>query len=110
MKQYLFLLIAIICEVAWATALKSTEQFTKLIPTVITVVTYIGALVFLSLAVKTLPVGIAYAIWAGVGMVFIAILGVVIYKQHLDWPAIIGLTMILAGVIIINVFSKSVQH
>lgn len=110
MKQYLFLFIAIICEIVWATALKSTDQFTKLIPSLITAITYIGALIFLSLAVKTMPTGIAYAIWAGVGMVFIAILGVVFYKQHLDLPAIIGLILILAGVIIINVFSKSVPH
>lgn len=110
MKQYLFLLLAIICEVVWATMLKSTEQFTRLVPTVITVVTYMGGLFFLSLAVRTLPVGIAYAIWAGVGMVFIALLGVVFYKQHLDLPAVIGLTFILVGVVIINVFSKSIAH
>ncbi len=110
MKQYIFLLLAIICEVAWASLLKSTEQFTKLIPSIFTILTYIGALVFLSLAVRTMTVGIAYAIWAGLGMIFIAILGVVIYKQNLDFPAIIGLILILLGVIIINVFSKTVSH
>lgn len=110
MKQYLFLLVAIVCEVAWATLLKQSEHFTRLIPTVLTVITYIGALFFLSLAVRTMPIGIAYAIWAGVGMVFIAVFGVIFFKQTLDWPAIIGLTLILAGVLVINLFSKSVSH
>lgn len=110
MKQYLFLVLAIIFEVAWAILLKYTENFTRLWPTVATITTYLAALYFLNLTVRTMPVGIAYAIWAGTGMVLIALLGVVVLKQHLDLPAIIGLLLIVAGVLVLNLGSKSVTH
>lgn len=109
-KQYLFLILAIIFEVAWAILLKYTEGFTRLWPTVATITTYLAALYFLNLTVRTMPVGIAYAIWAGTGMVLIALLGVVVLKQHLDLPAIIGLLLIVAGVLVLNLGSKSVTH
>lgn len=109
-KQYLFLVLAIIFEVAWAILLKYTENFTRLWPTVATITTYLAALYFLNLTVRTMPVGIAYAIWAGTGMVLIALLGVVVLKQHLDLPAIIGLMLIIAGVLVLNLGSKSVTH
>lgn len=109
-KQYLFLVLAIIFEVAWAILLKYTENFTRLWPTVATITTYLAALYFLNLTVRTMPVGIAYAIWAGTGMVLIALLGVVVLKQHLDLPAIIGLSLIVAGVLVLNLGSKSVTH
>lgn len=109
-KQYLFLVLAIIFEVAWAILLKYTEGFTRLWPTVATITTYLAALYFLNLTVRTMPVGIAYAIWAGTGMVLIALLGVVVLKQHLDLPAIIGLLLIVAGVLVLNLGSKSVTH
>lgn len=109
-KQYLFLVLAIIFEVAWAILLKYTEGFTRLWPTVATITTYLAALYFLNLTVRAMPVGIAYAIWAGTGMVLIALLGVVILKQHLDLPAIIGLLLIVAGVLVLNLGSKSVTH
>lgn len=109
-KQYLFLVLAIIFEVAWAILLKYTENFTRLWPTVATITTYLAALYFLNLTVRTMPVGIAYAIWAGTGMVLIALLGVVVLKQHLDLPAIIGLLLIVAGVLVLNLGSKSVTH
>lgn len=109
-KQYLFLVLAIIFEVAWAILLKYTEGFTRLWPTVGTITTYLAALYFLNLTVRTMPVGIAYAIWAGTGMVLIALLGVVVLKQHLDIPAIIGLILIIAGVLVLNLGSKSITH
>lgn len=110
MRQYLFLALAIMFEVAWAILLKYTENFTRLWPTVATLVTYLAALYFLNLTVRTMSVGIAYAVWAGTGMVLIALLGVVVLKQQLDLPAIIGLTLIVAGVLVLNLGSKSVTH
>lgn len=110
MRQYLFLALAIVFEVAWAILLKYTENFTRLWPSLATLVTYLAALYFLTLTVRTMPVGIAYAVWAGIGMVLIALLGVVVLKQHLDLPAIIGLALIVAGVLIINLGSKTITH
>lgn len=110
MKQYIFLILAIAFEVAWAILLKYTENFTRLWPTVATITTYLAALYFLNLTVRTMPVGIAYTIWAGTGMVLIALLGVVVLKQHLDLPAIIGLMLIIAGVLVLNLGSKSITH
>ncbi len=110
MRQYLFLALAIVFEVAWAILLKYTENFTRLWPSLATLVTYLAALYFLTLTVRTMPVGIAYAVWAGTGMVLIALLGVVVLKQHLDLPAIIGLALIVAGVLIINLGSKTITH
>ncbi len=108
--QYLYLLIAIISEVAATSALKASEQFTKPVPSLIVIIGYASAFYFLSLTLKTIPVGIAYAIWSGIGTILIAVIGVLLYKQQLDSPAIIGLALIIVGVIIINLFSKSVQH
>jgi len=110
MRQYLFLALALVFEVAWAILLKYTENFTRLWPSLATLVTYLAALYFLTLTVRTMPVGIAYAVWAGTGMVLIALLGVVVLKQHLDLPAIIGLALIVAGVLIINLGSKTITH
>ena len=110
MKPYLSLILAILFEVAWAVLLKYTENFTRLWPSVATIVTYLAALYFLNITVRTMPVGIAYAIWAGCGMVLIALLGVVLLKQNLDLAAIIGLTLIIAGVLVLNLGSKSAIH
>lgn len=110
MKSYLILLLAIIFETLATSFLKQSEQFTKLVPSLLTIVGYAASFYCLSIVLKTIPVGIAYAIWSGVGIILIAIIGLVVFKQHLDLPAIIGLGMIIAGVVIINVFSKSVSH
>lgn len=110
MKHYLFLLMAIIFEIVATSSLKMSEQFTKLIPSIITVVFYIAAFYCLSLTLKTLPVGIAYALWSAIGIVFITIIGVFAFKQIPDLPAIIGLVLIIAGVVIINVWSKTSVH
>ena len=110
MKPYLFLLLAILSELMGTTFLKMSEGFTKLVPTVITILSMVAAFYFLSIAIKTIPVGTAYAIWSGVGIVFITFIGIVLFKQIPDTPAIIGIVLIIAGVVIINVFSKSAGH
>lgn len=105
--SYLFLTIAIIAEVIATSALKASQGFSVLIPSIITILGYGVALFFLSLTLKTIPVGIAYAIWSGAGIVLISMVGWIFFKQHLDLAAIIGLGLMLAGIIVINVFSNS---
>ena len=105
LKSYLVLLMAIVFETVATSFLKQSEQFTKFWPSVVTAAFYC-----LSLVLKHIPVGIAYAIWSGVGIVLIAVIGFTVFKQHLDWPAVLGLALIIAGVVVINVFSDSVSH
>lgn len=107
--SYLFLAIAIISEVIATSALKASNGFTVLVPSLITIVGYVIALFFLSLTLKTIPVGIAYAIWSGAGIILISTVAWIIFKQHLDLAALIGLGLMIAGIIVINVFSKSTQ-
>ena len=107
---YAFLFTAIVLEVIGTSALKASEQFTKLLPVLVMVVCYGTSFFFLSLVLRTLPVGIAYAIWSGLGIVLISLVGVVWFKQPLDLPAMFGLGLIVAGVIVVNLFSKSVGH
>ncbi|RJT45045.1 SMR family transporter [Rahnella woolbedingensis] len=109
-KTYLLLGLAIVAEVIATSCLKSSEGFTRLWPSVITLLGYTIAIFLLSLTLKTLPTGIAYAIWSGVGIVLVSAIGWFGYGQKLDTPAIIGLGLIIAGVIVVNVFSKSVAH
>ncbi len=110
MQQWIFLAVAIVSEVAATSALKASEGFTRLWPSLIVVAGYAIAFYFLSLTLKTLPVGVVYAIWSGVGVALIALAGWMIYGQALDVPAVIGIALVVAGVIIINVFSKAVSH
>ena len=110
MIAYLYLGVAIIAEVIATTALRASNGFTQLWPSVISIVGYVVAFYFLSLTLKTMPVGIAYAIWSGVGIVLISLAGWLIYKQLLDLPAIVGMGLIMAGVVVINLFSKSTVH
>lgn len=110
MKNFLFLFIAIIFEIIATSALKKSEQFTQLLPSIITVVGYFAAFYFLSFAIRTIPVGFAYAIWSGVGIVLITIIGAVFFKEIPDLPAIIRLSLIIIGVVVINVFSKTTAH
>ena len=107
---YLYLAAAIVAEVIATNALKASEEFTKLAPSVIVVLGYGTAFYFLSLVLKTIPVGIAYAIWSGVGIVLIAIVAAIVFKQVPDMPAIVGMGLIVCGVVVINVFSKTVGH
>lgn len=108
--KWLFLFIAIIAEVCATSALKSSEGFSKLLPSLGVIFGYGVAFFFLSLTLKDIPVGIAYAIWSGVGIVLISAVGWFFFNQHLDLAAIIGLGLIIIGVIVINVFSRSVPH
>jgi len=104
---YLYLAIAIIVDVIATSALKASEGFTRPIPTAIVIVGYLTVIYLLTVIVKTLPVGITYAIWSGMGIVFVTIVSAVIYKQIPDAPALIGMGLIITGVIIIYVFSKT---
>ena len=106
--HWFYLSIAIIAEVVGTSFLKSAEGFTRIVPSVVVVISYVIAFFFLGLALKTLPVGIAYAIWAGAGVALIALAGYAFFGQALDAPAIIGMALIVAGVVVINVFSRSV--
>ncbi|TEA78697.1 multidrug efflux SMR transporter [Allopusillimonas ginsengisoli] len=110
MMSWLYLAIAISAEIVATTALKATEGFTRLYPTLITVAGYSIAFYCLSLALRAIPVGIAYAIWSGAGIVAISLIGYFVFKQHLDTAAVIGITLIVAGVLVLNVFSKSSLH
>lgn len=107
---YWYLAIATIAEVIATSALKSSEEFTKLVPSLIVIVGYIVAFYFLALVLKTVPIGIAYAIWAGMGIVLVAIVAAVIFKQIPDLPALIGMALIITGVAVMNIFSKTVSH
>ena len=110
MHAWLLLLIAIVGEVIATTALKASEGFTRPLPSAIVIIGYGVAFYFLSLTLRTIPMGISYAIWSGVGIVLISLLGWVMFKQSLDTPALIGMGLIIAGVLVINVFSKSASH
>jgi small multidrug resistance pump len=107
---YLFLGIAIIAEVIATSALRAADGFTVLLPSAIAVVGYVVAFYFLSLTLKTMPVGVAYAIWSGVGIVLVSLVALVLYKQVLDLPAMLGMGLIMAGVAVINLFSKTTGH
>lgn len=110
LKYWLFLFAAILSEVTATSSLKASAGFTKVIPSVIVVVGYGLSFYFLSLVLKAIPIGIAYAVWAGLGIVLLALVGWIFFGQTLDSPALIGIALILAGVIIMNVFSKAVAH
>lgn len=108
--NYLWLAGAIVSEVFATTSLKAAEGFTRPLPSVIVVVGYGTAFYCLSQTLKTIPLGIAYAIWSGVGTLLIALLGVVLYRQTLDRAAVAGIALIVAGVAVLNLFSKSLVH
>lgn len=107
---YIYLVLGIISETIATSSLLYTKEFTRLWPSVGVLVLYIFGLFFLTLSLRIIPVGIAYAIWAGLGIIFVAILGFILYGQKLDNFAIFGIGLILAGILIINLLSKSVQH
>ena len=109
-KTYALLLVAIIAETLATSSRNASKQFTRLLPTLGAIAGYLVSCYTLSHVLKSMPVGIAYAIWCALGIVLISIIGVVYFKQHLDLPAYIGLGFIVAGVIIINVFSGAVKH
>ncbi|HAS8641402.1 TPA: quaternary ammonium compound efflux SMR transporter QacL [Salmonella enterica subsp. enterica serovar Indiana] len=110
MKNLLFLAIAIFCEVVATSALKSSHVFTKLVPSVVVVACYWLAFYFLSLALKSIPVGIAYAVWAGLGIVLVAAIAWIFHGQKLDLWAFVGMGLIVSGVAVLNLLSKVSAH
>lgn len=110
MSKWLLLSAAIVAEVFGTSFLKASEGFSKFWPSVAVIAGYVIAFYFLALSLKYIPVGIAYAIWAGVGVVLIALIGWLVFDQKLDLPAIVGISLIIVGVITLNVFSGSVSH
>lgn len=108
--NYLFLSVAIVFEVLATTALKQSDGLTRLWPSLATVVGYALAFYFLSLPLRVLPVGVVYAVWSGVGIVFITAIGWLWFRQSLDIAAVAGISLIIAGVLVINLFSKTLTH
>ena len=109
-STYVYLAAAIVMEVIATSFLKSSDSFTRLVPSIITIAGYAAAFYFLSLSLRTMPTGIAYAIWSGVGIVLISLISWVWFGQALDGAALLGMGLIIAGVVVINVFSNSVSH
>ncbi|MBC7132678.1 MAG: QacE family quaternary ammonium compound efflux SMR transporter [Roseovarius sp.] len=110
MQVYLLLALAILAETAGTTALQASQQFTRLWPSVIVVVAYAISFYLLAQTLRFMPVGLVYAIWSGLGIVFIAAIGYVLFGQTLDLPAVIGMAMILTGIVVIHLFSKAAPH
>lgn len=106
---YVYLFLAIVAEVIATSSLKAAEGFTKLGPSLLVVIGYFAAFFLLSLVLRTMTVGIAYAIWSGVGIILLAIVGAVAFREIPDMPAVIGMGLIIAGVIVIHVFSQTVR-
>ena len=109
-SPYLPLAIAIALEVVGTSLLQRSQQFTKLWPTLGMAVCYLASFYLLSLALRVLPLGIAYAIWSALGIVLVALIGLFVFHQRLDLPAVIGLVLIIAGVVVINLFSQTTGH
>ena len=108
--HYLYLFFAVLAETIGTTALQASEQFTRLWPSVLVVVAYGLSFFLLSHTLKVMPVGIVYALWSGLGIIFIAIIGFVVFGQKLDLAAVAGLGLIISGILVINLLSNSTQH
>lgn len=107
---YLILAIAVLAETIGTSALQASQQFTKLMPSLLSIAAYAVAIYLLSMALKYMPVGVAYAIWSGLGIMLIATIGFVAFGQKLDLPAVAGIGLILAGILVINLFSATTAH
>ena len=110
MPVYAILAIAIVSEVIGTLSLKASDGFTRLGPSLIVVVAYGLAFYFLSMTLKSIPVGIAYAVWSGMGVTLVALIGWLVFGQKLDLAAVLGMGLIIAGVIVLNLFSNTAQH
>ncbi len=110
MNAWLLLAIAILAEVVGTSALKASEGFSRLWPSLVVVLGYAVAFYCLSLVLRSIPVGVAYAIWSGLGIVLITLVAWVVYGQTIDLPAMLGMGLIIAGVLVLNLFSKSATH
>jgi small multidrug resistance pump len=110
MKPWLLLAIAILAEVVGTSALKASAGFSRLVPSVVVVLGYAVAFYCLSLVLRTIPVGVAYAIWSGLGIVLITLVAWVVHDQTIDLAAALGMGLIVAGVLVLNLFSKTAAH
>lgn len=108
--HYIYLIVAVAAETIGTTALQASQQFTRLWPSVVVVIGYSIAFYFLGVALKYIPVGVAYAVWSGLGVVLIAIIGLLVFGQRLDLPAMFGLGLIIAGIAVIQLFSDTATH
>ncbi|WP_299547298.1 SMR family transporter [uncultured Tateyamaria sp.] len=108
--HYIYLVLAVAAETIGTTALQASNQFTRVGPTLLVVLAYGVAFFFLGIALKYIPVGIAYALWSGLGILLIALIGFAVFGQRLDLPAIVGLGLIIAGIVVIQLFSKTATH
>ncbi|MEI8103078.1 MAG: multidrug efflux SMR transporter [Chlorobium sp.] len=108
--KWIFLILAIVGEVIATTSLKMSDGFTKIIPNIISVIGYGVTFYFFSLALRDIPVSIAYAIWSGLGILFMSILGIFFFGQSIDIAGVLGISLILIGIAIINLFSKMAAH
>jgi small multidrug resistance pump len=109
-NTWLILMLAIVAEVVATSALKASEGFTRLWPSTLVVVGYAVAFYSLSLVLKAIPVGVAYAIWAGLGVVLVTLVAWLLYGQRIDLPGLIGIGLIIAGVVVLNLFSSTSVH
>lgn len=110
MPAYLILILAVAAETIGTTALQASQQFTRFWPSVLVVVAYGVSFFLLSMTLKIMPVGVVYALWSGLGIVLIAMIGLFVFGQKLDLPAILGIAMILGGIIVIQLFSNASPH
>lgn len=110
MKTALIFFFAVLSEVIATTALKFSEGFSKLVPSLIVVVGYGLSFYLLSLSLKVIPIGTAYALWSGIGIVLTVIVGAVLWREQMDWARGIGIALIIGGILIINLFSKAAAH
>lgn len=107
---YLILVFAVVFETIGTSALQASQQFSRLGPSVLVVVSYVISFILLGWALKFMPVGIAYAIWSGLGIVLIAVIGYAVFGQRLDLPAVLGMALILGGILVIHIFSNTAPH
>lgn len=110
MKMALIFFFAVVSEVTATTALKFSEGFTKLLPSLVVVAGYGLSFYLLSLSLKVIPIGTAYALWSGIGIVLTVIVGMVLWREQMDWARGIGIALIIGGILIINLFSKATAH
>ncbi len=107
MNKWLILGAAIAAETIATSAMKASDGLTKIVPSIVVIIGYGAAFYFLSITLRTIPVGIAYAVWSGVGIVLITIVGWLMFGQKLEAPALIGMSLIITGVVVMNIFSKA---
>ena len=110
MPPFLILIVAVLFETIGTTALQASQQFSKLGPSIVVVVSYAVSFFLLSVTLKFMPVGVVYALWSGMGIVFIAIIGLLVFGQRLDFAAVAGLAMIVGGIVVIHLFSNATPH